>query len=381
VNGGNDNGPANETGLIAGTYTLNGTTHPTHAQDDGYDVLFMGWSLTQAGIIDKDGTVPALVTEVTIDDKDVTVYAVWGYDKNGDGTPDVNEKQYNLFYHVNGGNDNGPKNETGLIAGTYTLNTTTHPMHAPDGGYNVLFMGWSLTQVAVIDKDGTVPALAAKVTIADKDVTVYAVWGYDKNDDGIPDVMEGKHSLFYHVNGGNDDGPKNETGLFAGTYTLNNTTFPTHDRDGGYNVLFMGWSLTQAGIIDKAGAVPVLAAKVTIDDNDVTVYAVWGFDKDNNGIPDVLDKDPKASGSGTGGALVVTPGAGPSLSGPSQNPNQTQNQGQNQTSNLPPSDSSQSPLKDYLPLTVLLLFMIAVGIFLFMWKRRNDEDEEKQKQE
>ncbi|MCL2863110.1 MAG: InlB B-repeat-containing protein, partial [Methanimicrococcus sp.] len=152
-------GPGTETTAPVPNYALNTTTFPAHDRDGGYNVLFMGWSLTQSAIIDKDGTVPVLVAEVTIDDKDVTVYAVWGYDKNGDGTPDVREKQYSILYHVNGGNDNGPANETGLIAGTYTLNTTTRPTHAQDNGYDVLFMGWSLTQTGIIDKDGTVPDL------------------------------------------------------------------------------------------------------------------------------------------------------------------------------------------------------------------------------
>ncbi|AIZ56423.1 hypothetical protein Mpt1_c05330 [Candidatus Methanoplasma termitum] len=77
-------------------YPLDVTNTPTHAQEmyntTLTDVLFVGWTegSAVATILEKGNALPATVTSVDIAG-DVTVYAVWGYDRNGNGTPDVLE--------------------------------------------------------------------------------------------------------------------------------------------------------------------------------------------------------------------------------------------------------------------------------------------------
>ena len=71
-------------------------TAPTHANVDDKTVLFAGWTLTNTegkiySVEDaKNGSVPAAVDAVDLTKND-TVYALWSYDEDNDGTPDINE--------------------------------------------------------------------------------------------------------------------------------------------------------------------------------------------------------------------------------------------------------------------------------------------------
>ena len=84
--------PEPVTGLSAGPYTLS-TTVPTHAPENGKNVAFVGWSLTDTNKIYEAGAmdVPETTTSVQIVNANITVHAVWGYDEDGDGVADVNE--------------------------------------------------------------------------------------------------------------------------------------------------------------------------------------------------------------------------------------------------------------------------------------------------
>jgi len=242
--------PTPMTNLLDGeTYQLS-TTGPTHDPEGTVNVLFVGWSETAiTDILTKDDTdkLADLITEVTIDAEDVTVYAVWGYDTTDSGTPDVLEDMYTITYDVNDGNDDGPTPMTNLLDGeTYQL-STTGPTHDPEGTVNVLFVGWSETAITdILTKDDTdkLADLITEVTIDAEDVTVYAVWGYDTTDNGTPDVLEDMYTITYDVNDGNDDGPTPMTNLLDGeTYQLS-ATGPTHDPEGTVNVLFPKAQLT-----------------------------------------------------------------------------------------------------------------------------------------
>ena len=64
------------------------TPPPTHTDTEGTAVLFLGWTTTDnhEKIYDAGEQLPTLVSEVNIPAV-ATVYAVWAYDRNGDGTP------------------------------------------------------------------------------------------------------------------------------------------------------------------------------------------------------------------------------------------------------------------------------------------------------
>jgi hypothetical protein len=217
-----------------------------------------------------------------------TVYAVWGYDLNGNGIPDVNETKYTLMYNVNGGNNNGPAPETVVAQNNYVLNSTVKPTHAADATGAIVFIGWSLAQLTYVFGGGdTLPIGLVTTTVnITSNTTVYAVWGYDLNNNGIPDIFENNntYTLTYNVNGGNNNGPAAVTGLVAqSNYALNTTVIPTHAPDSTGSIVFLGWSLAKISyIFSPTDTLPLGLLNTTVNINsDTTVYAVWGYEANN----------------------------------------------------------------------------------------------------
>lgn len=104
---------ASVTGLAPGSYPLwtkdgqgrvpNGAAGwPTHDNQDGSAVVMVGWMSDPAAadkIYAQNEQLPALATNATISAGAATdVYAVWAYDKNGDGIPD--QGQYFVNFAV-----------------------------------------------------------------------------------------------------------------------------------------------------------------------------------------------------------------------------------------------------------------------------------------
>ena len=303
VNGGNaGSAPAPITNLLDGSVVTLSSVAPTHLAEGSVAVLFVGWSLSLIGTtlsVSDTSELASLVTSVTISGTDATVYAVWGYDTDGNEMPDVLDIQFTVTYDVNNGNTgSGPSDVTNLLNAAVVTLSLSGPTHADDSGVAVLFVGWSLSPVPTILEaadTSILSVLVSSVTINSGDATVYAVWGYDRDGNGIPDVLDIQFTVFYDENNGNfGSGPSPVTNLLDGAVVTLSSSEPTHafDNDKGVAVLFIGWSLTQITTIfedtDKA-MLPPLVTLVTIDGDDVTVYAVWGYDRDANGIPDVLE--------------------------------------------------------------------------------------------
>ena len=367
---GNDTKTAQASDLINGTYELwtggeNGTkpdgevTFPSHdpegTGEEAVNIYFAYWTMTEPGtdanyVFDKgDEGIPAKAETVTIENQGVEVYAVWSYDRNGNGEPDITEKTYSLIYDVNGGYfttgdaeedkvqtqsvtdllaDDYPiwhKNELGKEDGTIPAGVAW-PYHDDKDGVPVALIGWSSEKLDTIYDDGDeLPAsiIDGNVTIVDKDVTVYAVWGYDRNGNGTPDVKEDQYTLTYHSTSGYFGDAENKdavvSGLLAKDYDLwtktgedtytgtipENVAWPTHDQaaapvgsviaDEGtnVNVAFIGWSTEDPGdkIYAAGEAYPATTDKVTIPPTDTgaaneDVYAVWGYDENGDGIAD-----------------------------------------------------------------------------------------------
>lgn len=113
------------------------------------------------------------------------------------------KSSYDLTYDANGGTINGnptfdvnnitPANPTNYKLGEET--DYTAPTHADEGTEDVLFAGWTLTNTegkiySVEDaKNGSVPAAVDAVDLTKND-TVYALWSYDEDNDGTPDINE-----------------------------------------------------------------------------------------------------------------------------------------------------------------------------------------------
>lgn len=229
--------------------------------------------------------------------------------KCDDSTPAT----YSLKYDANGGAFTNTSTETAvvnnLVAGEYKLwakdqsvtddkqpdGETAWPTHAKNNDTEVVMIGWTAEKdTKIYAKGETKPNVIPTATITDADVTVYAVWGYDTNENGTPDVEEDWYTLTYDANGGDEKSVPVDTNLYqTGDVTLATTPVPTHVQDNEKDVVFIGWSTTQTNKIFAAGEdYGSLVDKVTFDNDHITVYAVWGYDEygngseDGDGIPD-----------------------------------------------------------------------------------------------
>ena len=140
-----------------------------------------------------------------------------------------------------------------------------------------------------VDKDGELSNIA---TVAGKhDETVDPGKGEDEE---TIKGQEGEQSftLTYDANGGNSDSVPSDDAKYASdqSVTLNTETIPTHavEAETGWSVVFLGWSQTQTSKIYDAGENygEIMTDSVTFEDKDITVYAVWGYDQNGDGIAD-----------------------------------------------------------------------------------------------
>lgn len=109
---------------------------------------------------------------------------------------------YTLTYDANGGTGSVPGDDTKYNYNqSVALQFNPLPTHAPVGGYDVVFLGWSATKDEMIHE--TEPSnLIYKITM-DADKIVYAVWGYDKNNNDNPDFYDA--TATYNIVGGEWD--------------------------------------------------------------------------------------------------------------------------------------------------------------------------------
>ena len=200
---GGSGGPGTELLDTQTSYPLKQSPAPTHDQQDGVDVLFIGWTADTTGnkIYTASDTAPTTVANVDING-DTTVYAAWGVDTNGDGVPDVNETgKYTLTYAENELESGTLQGVLPTDSGTYVKGNTV--ALADGSGLSLTgtttsdkgtarFVGWSKTQIdRILSQGDTMPAgVVEQVTFTNSDITVYAVWGWDTNDDGKPDITQ-----------------------------------------------------------------------------------------------------------------------------------------------------------------------------------------------
>ncbi|MCL2550414.1 MAG: hypothetical protein FWE78_05780, partial [Methanimicrococcus sp.] len=337
-----------------------------------------------------DDDLPTTMTEtVDIVDSDVTVYAVWGYDTSGNGKPDISDEMYKVEYKVNGGNANGPADDTNILNGTVHPLSLTGPTHNnatyKGASTSVKFVGWSENPIAKIleaGDDSYLSDIITTVTINGADEEVYAVWGYDTTGNG-PDVKANKYEVEYDVNGGNADGPVNDTNIPDGAVHTLSTTGPTHNQDSGFAVLFAGWSTIQeTNILSKGDALPAtMTTTVTITGNDVTVYAIWSYDKNGDGVPDIFEKDPRPQRPGSGNASVVNLNPDDSSMSLPPNPDADSNADSGQGGRSLPDPFIEPDASAPYPFShIVLMFLTALAIFLFAWRSRwTEKDKGKKK--
>lgn len=155
---------ASVTGLAPGSYPLwtkdgqgrvpNGAAGwPTHDNQEGSAVVMVGWTSDPAAadkIYAQNEQLPALATNATISAGAATdVYAVWAYDKNGDGIPD--QGQYFVNFAVDDGHGTVMPEMIAVPAGSQlgaALNQSAPQISAEEGWH---FIGQWLRK----DGDGT----------------------------------------------------------------------------------------------------------------------------------------------------------------------------------------------------------------------------------
>lgn len=291
-------------------YRLNTTAEfkPTHADDNSTEVAFVGWSETQHSDIyglDDNYDPSILAATVDVSTTDATVYAVWGYDSNGDGKPDVQDESYGITASVDGGNGSITPPTRYVIAGTDAEFTIT-----PDTNYALdtvtivkQDVGGSTVETKTYPNDGehNIPGYTSgNLTLSDvrSDYAITVTFAEDADQDGTPDKYD--RTLTYDANGGyfssEDEQTKTETGLNDDqNYKLNTTNDfkPTHADQDGHKVLFIGWTTdtsAQNKVYKRGDTPPKTSTRLTIS-GDMTVYAVWGLDGDDDGKPDVTEDD------------------------------------------------------------------------------------------
>ena len=292
------------------SYRLNTTAEfkPTHADDNSTKVAFVGWSETQHSDIyglDDNYDDSILADTVDVSSEDKTVYAVWGYDTNGDGKPDVQDESYGITASVDGGNGSITPPTRYVIAGTDAEFTIT-----PDTNYALdtvtivkQDVGGSTVETKTYPNDGehNIPGYTSgTLTLSDvrSDYAITVTFAVDADKDGTPDKYD--RTLTYDANGGyfGSEGTteKTETGLNDGDrHTLKSTDeyHPSHADQDGHKVLFIGWTTdtsAQNKVYKRGDTPPKTSTRLTIS-GDMTVYAVWGLDSDDDGTPDVTEDD------------------------------------------------------------------------------------------
>ena len=236
-------------------HVLEASDVPTHADVNGKSVLFLGWTQEKDHKIYSDGdTAPETVATVTLEDyQTVVVYAVYGYDRNNDGIPDVEQKLITLGFDANGGKGApGPMTQAARALGTAEF---AIPKQEPTRLYYT-FRGWNENENAT---EGKYKYDAART--ADRDITIredtvlYAVW--EKNP---------IYTLYFNGNGGTNvpapQSAQSENGVAELTITKQ---IPT--RSGR---TFVGWATERYG---AAAFDP--GEDVRLTGGDVTLYAVW----------------------------------------------------------------------------------------------------------
>ena len=184
------------------------------------DSINLSWSYGSATISEmgKDQAVTFTYYD-TVDADDVSAGSVENnadvylgqqvsdYRKDTASTKVTVAKTYTLTYDANGGTfypiEDPDKQDTYSIeraAGTYTLEEelpdTIGPMYDQTTD-KVSFAGWTTEPPKEGEegkvysyKDTNIPKIEETVTIENQDVTVYAVWGYDEDQDGVADINE-----------------------------------------------------------------------------------------------------------------------------------------------------------------------------------------------
>lgn len=306
----------------------------------GEKTIFAGWSKTQIEkALPEDAEKEDIDKIISHDEhimpaQDVTLYAVYAVDGNGNGNPDYNDDAVHVRYHGNNGDykdiicpHHHVAGATAKLStnGTVSGKSLRHDKPASDAGGEVtshtftfadkntgnahIFIGWSTTAMpdviaANAQYENLKNSIVTEVTMekakadggnadADGNTNVYAVWAADRNGNKTADYLE-EYTLTYYGNaqqsGTVTQLPTDTSIHIPGDEVTLSTAVPTHDDVDGKTVVFIGWTETQTNsIFSRADTAPTTTTKVTFGSANKKVYAAWGYDENNNRTADVLE--------------------------------------------------------------------------------------------
>lgn len=306
----------------------------------GDKTIFVGWSNTKIeNALPEDaekGDIDKIIShdEYIMPAQDVTLYAVYAVDGNGNGNPDYNDDAVHVRYHGNNGDYTdvicphhhvAGATEKLSTSGTVSGKSLGHdePASAASGevashtftftdettGNAHIFIGWSTTAMpdviaANAQYENLKNSIVTEVTMekakadggnadADGNTNVYAVWAADRNGNKTADYLE-EYTLTYDGNaqqGGTVGTVPTDSNIYIpGDKVTLSTAAPTHDDVDGKKVVFIGWTEAQTNsIFSRADTAPTTTTKVTFGSANKKVYAAWGYDENNNGTADVLE--------------------------------------------------------------------------------------------
>ena len=275
---------------------------PTHSNVNGQKVVFRGWSLTDSDKIYAAGeTYPAIVTEVTFEDEDITVHAVWGYEDttNPPKEPSEGELSALLGNNVvemvcNNADENHQSIYYNLLPDSYTCAVES----TNDGGYRCIVTISPDKYVEQYNVDTGANHTLDPVSQESK--TVILEWGDLSRSWSIPELVpsENKLPFRYTVTCAEDIGLTYDAN--GGAFANGSETFVAHDlqqntsyllgSESGYadptydTHTFMGWTTdisADGKVYEDNETLPILATTVEIP-AVTTVYAVWVEDVDDD---------------------------------------------------------------------------------------------------
>lgn len=249
-------------------YTVEGLTAEAKATNLGtYSVAITGTAVVKDAE-DRDVTAQFDITKVN---GTMTILGTLAYDGNGQGENPV----------VNG----VPTDDGQYAKGAKKTLSEEKPTHSAVNGQKVVFIGWSETDSNKIYSAGeSHGTIVDKVTFEDRNITVYAVWGYDSNDD---DGHHSKYTLYYDPNFG---GYK----PFYQSSSIRNVTVKEYENVGrlperdGY--VFVSWNTEP----DGSGERYMPGDTFHINGSSDNLYAQWQKDKtgpDDSGVSNWLETD------------------------------------------------------------------------------------------
>ena len=185
--------PADDGVHISGDKVTLSIQKPIHSDVDSKKVVFLGWTAQATDqIYSRDDKTPEYISEVMLGDRDITVYAVWGYNEDGD------EKEYTVTYDLN----DGVPAENELYGPETVKNGAVHTVKAAPSRGDHIFAGWK-------DENGEMHQPGEKLTV-DADLNLIAQWR--------------------SLNGDNPDAEKPNKPIGPGGSTNSNP--PTNHTDG-----------------------------------------------------------------------------------------------------------------------------------------------------